>query len=246
MSPESTHTTRVLKSLIQKLSKPPLSLPPTPKGDPLRVTLLIGSSLHDPLSVELFDLILPPSLPAPEHPDAASYHPLPEIKHTFRQDNKLPPRFISAVSAALVVTPWVILLSLVSSFFPLPHCLQCVYIVWLMTITVVSSCPAPNTPFFSEHFAIHSLPRRIRRSTILVLGRSQTRSSPPLRCNSFHPHCFCWENRTGKHWQSSCWQTLIIGSCKWYIHTYLCFQKKKLTSAVTKLCHRETRIPMRQ
>ena len=85
------------------------------------MTLLIGSALYDPLSIELFDLILPPSLPAPEHPDAASYHPLPEIKHTFRPDHKVPPRFISAVSAALVVTPWVILLSLVSFFsFPLP------------------------------------------------------------------------------------------------------------------------------
>jgi oligosaccharyltransferase complex subunit delta (ribophorin II) len=90
------------------------------------VTLLIGSSLYDPLSVELFDLILPLSLPAPEHPDAASYHPLPEIKHTFRPDHKVPPRLISAVSAALVVAPWVILLSLVSSFsFPLLY----VYII---------------------------------------------------------------------------------------------------------------------
>ena len=81
------------------------------------MTLLIGSSLHDPLSIELFDLILPHSLPAPQHPDVASYHPLPEIKHTFRPDHKPPPRFISAVSAALVVAPWVILLNLVSFFF---------------------------------------------------------------------------------------------------------------------------------
>jgi len=102
------------------LSKPPLSLPPTPKSDPLQVTLLIGSSLHDPLSIELFDLVLPRSLPAPEHPDEASYYPLPEIKHTFRPDHKLPPRFISAVSAALVVTPWVVLLSLWSQVAPRP------------------------------------------------------------------------------------------------------------------------------
>ena len=81
------------------------------------MTLLIGSSLHDPLSVELFDLILPRSLPAPEHPDAPSYRPLPEIKHTFRPDHKSPPRFISAVSALVVVAPWVILLSLVKTFF---------------------------------------------------------------------------------------------------------------------------------
>ena len=103
-------------------------LPPTPNSNPLRVTLLIGSSLHDPLSVELFDLILPPSLPAPEHPDAASYHLLPEIQHTFHPDHKVPPRFISAVSAALVVAPWIILLSLVSSFSSPPY-FNCVYIV---------------------------------------------------------------------------------------------------------------------
>ena len=104
-------------------------LPPTPKGDPLRVTLLIGSSLHDPLSVDLFDLILPLSLPAIEHPDAASYQPLPEIKHTFRPDHKVPPRIISAVSAALVVAPWVVLLSLVSTFLvppPSPHFILCI------------------------------------------------------------------------------------------------------------------------
>ena len=95
-------------------------LPPTPDSDPLQVTLFIGSSLHDPLSVELFDLILPPSLPALEHPDAASYHPLPEIKHTFRPDHKSPPRFISAVSAVLVMTPWIILLGLVRFFFSSP------------------------------------------------------------------------------------------------------------------------------
>ncbi|KAF8814742.1 oligosaccharyl transferase delta subunit [Phlegmacium glaucopus] len=102
------------------LSKPPLSLPPTPKSDPLQVTLLIGSPLHDPLSIELFDLILPRSPPAPEHPDEAAYRPRPEIKHTFRPDHKAPPRFISAVSAALVLTPWVILLSLWSQVAPRP------------------------------------------------------------------------------------------------------------------------------
>jgi len=82
------------------------------------VSLFIGSPLHDPLSVELFELVLPRSLPAPEHPDAASYHSLPEIKHTFRPDHKLPPRFISAVSAALVLTPWIILLGLWSQVAP--------------------------------------------------------------------------------------------------------------------------------
>ncbi|KAF9485020.1 oligosaccharyl transferase delta subunit [Pholiota conissans] len=101
-------------------SKPPLSLPPTPNSDPLKVTLIIGSPLHDPLSVELFDLVLPRSQPAPQHPLEATYHPLPEIKHTFRATNKLPPRFISAVSALVTLTPWVVLLGLWSQVAPKP------------------------------------------------------------------------------------------------------------------------------
>ncbi|PPQ89230.1 hypothetical protein CVT25_001309 [Psilocybe cyanescens] len=102
------------------LSKPPLSLPPTPNGDPLKVTLLIGSSLYDPLSVELFDLVLPRSQAAPEHPLESTFHPLPEIKHTFRAENKLPPKFISAVAAGVVLAPWAVLLGLWSQVAPKP------------------------------------------------------------------------------------------------------------------------------
>jgi len=102
------------------LSKPPLSLPPTSGTNPLKVTVLIGSSQYDPLSVELFDLVLPASRPAPEHPQESTYHPLPEIKHTFRPENKLPPRFISAVFSGVVLAPWVVLLGLWSQVAPHP------------------------------------------------------------------------------------------------------------------------------
>ncbi|KAF8155648.1 oligosaccharyl transferase delta subunit [Crassisporium funariophilum] len=102
------------------MNKPPLSLPPTPTGNPLKVTLLIGSPLHDPISIELFDLILPRSQAAPEHPGEASYRPLPPIEHTFRPDHKLPPRPISLVSAVLTLAPWVVLLSLWSQVAPRP------------------------------------------------------------------------------------------------------------------------------
>ncbi|KAF8884890.1 oligosaccharyl transferase delta subunit [Gymnopilus junonius] len=102
------------------LSKPPLSLPPTPDRDPLKVTLFIGSSVYDPLSVELFDLILPASQPAPAHPQELTFHPLPEIKHTFRPENKQPPRLISAVSVGIVFAPWVVLLGLWSQVAPRP------------------------------------------------------------------------------------------------------------------------------
>ena len=97
----------------QNPNKPPLSLPPTPSGHPLKVTLIIGSSQHDPITVELFDLVLPRSQPAPEHPLDVTYHPQPEILHTFRPDHKLPPRPISAAFAGIVLAPWAILLALV-------------------------------------------------------------------------------------------------------------------------------------
>lgn len=98
--------------VFQNMAKPPLSLPPTLK-DPLKVTLIVGSHVHSPLKVELFDLYVPASHPPPQHPDEASFHPLPVIQHTFRPDQKLPPTTISAAFSALVLAPWVVLLGLV-------------------------------------------------------------------------------------------------------------------------------------
>jgi len=99
------------------MAKPPLSIPPTTTS-PLEVTLIIGSPKHSPLKIDLFDLVLPESHPPTEHPDEASFHPLPMIEHTFRAPNKLPPRPISAVFAGLTLAPWVVLLSLWSQVFP--------------------------------------------------------------------------------------------------------------------------------
>lgn len=101
------------------MSKPPASFPPTSTA-PLQVTLIIGSPKYSPISVDLFDLAVPPSLPAPVHPDEASFHPLPEIQHAFRADEKLPPRPISAFFALLVLAPWVILVGLWSQNAPSP------------------------------------------------------------------------------------------------------------------------------
>ncbi|KZP15312.1 hypothetical protein FIBSPDRAFT_867412 [Athelia psychrophila] len=93
------------------MARPPPSLPPTGTA-PLKVTLLLGSFVHDPASIELFDLIVPASQPPPVHADEASFHVLPTIHHTFRPEQKLPPRAISAVFSALVLSPWVVLLGL--------------------------------------------------------------------------------------------------------------------------------------
>ena len=94
------------------MAKPPSSLPPS--GDaPLRVSLLLGSFVHSPVTFDLFDLHVPPSAPAPVHPEEVFYLPRPELAHTFRPDQKLPPRPISALFAALVLAPWAVLFVLV-------------------------------------------------------------------------------------------------------------------------------------
>ena len=103
------------------MAKPPISLPPSSDA-PLQVTLLIGSPNHTPLSVPLFDLQIPASHPPPVHPDEASFHILPEIQHTFRPDQKLPPKPISAIFSAAVLAPWVVLLGLVRVRTLLLHC----------------------------------------------------------------------------------------------------------------------------
>lgn len=99
--------------LVQNMARPPASIPPTTASTPLKVELIIGSFIHSPLKVDLFDLLLPESQPAPQHPDEASFHPLPPIHHEFRPEQKLPPRIVSAVSALLVLSPWVVLVGLV-------------------------------------------------------------------------------------------------------------------------------------
>ncbi|KAF8586605.1 oligosaccharyl transferase delta subunit [Ramaria rubella] len=105
------------------LARPPVSLPPTPNASvPLHVTLIIGSFEHSPLSHSLFDLYLPVSHPASQHPDEPSFHPLPEIHHTFQPAPKTPFVVFSALGAALVVTPWIVLIGLWGSIpHRLPH-----------------------------------------------------------------------------------------------------------------------------
>ncbi|KDQ58336.1 hypothetical protein JAAARDRAFT_154768 [Jaapia argillacea MUCL 33604] len=105
------------------MARPPASLPPTsPTSPPLKVSLLLGSFAHSPAKFDLFELSIPASQPVAQHPDEASFHLLPEIQHTFRPEQKLPPRPVSAFFAALVLTPWVVLIGLCATIQPtVPH-----------------------------------------------------------------------------------------------------------------------------
>jgi len=103
------------------MAKPPSSLPPSGEA-PLRVSLLLGSFVHSPATLDLFDLHIPPSAPAPVHPDEHHYHPHTELGHTFHPEPKLPPRFVSAFFAALVLAPWAVLFILWGAVRPsVPH-----------------------------------------------------------------------------------------------------------------------------
>ncbi|EJD51214.1 hypothetical protein AURDEDRAFT_111834 [Auricularia subglabra TFB-10046 SS5] len=104
------------------MAKPPIALPATPTGGPLQVWLVLGSFKYQSAAYRLFELYLPRTQPAPQHPDEPSFHPLPAIHHTFRPDPKLPPRIISLVFAGAVLAPWAILLALLARIpHPLPR-----------------------------------------------------------------------------------------------------------------------------
>ena len=98
------------------MARPPSSLPPTSPDSTLKVSLIIGSFVHKPLAVDLFDLVVPASQPLVPHPEEVHYHPQPNIEHRFRPEQKIPPTFISAVFSVLVLAPWIVLVGLVSFF----------------------------------------------------------------------------------------------------------------------------------
>src|SRR6185437_675186 len=98
------------------MAKPPPSLPPS-GAEPLKASLILGSYVHSPVKWDLFDIQLPPSLPASVLPEEELYYPRPTIEHTFRPDQKAPPRVVSALFSLLVLSPWLGLFVAVS--FPL-------------------------------------------------------------------------------------------------------------------------------
>lgn len=94
------------------MARPPASLPPT-TTNPLKVSLILGSYIHSPAQYDLFDLLVPASQPPPTHADAAAFAPRPEITHTFRPEQRIPAKAVSAFFAAFVFWPWLVLVGFV-------------------------------------------------------------------------------------------------------------------------------------
>ena len=95
------------------MNKPPSELPLIVAAQPLRADLLLGSFVHGPTTLPLFDIVMPASGTAPASPEESTYHPLPEIVYTFRPKQKLPVTALSGLFALAVLAPWPILLFLV-------------------------------------------------------------------------------------------------------------------------------------
>ncbi|TFY56725.1 hypothetical protein EVJ58_g7459 [Rhodofomes roseus] len=103
------------------MARPPTSLPPT-TTNPLKVSLILGSFTHSPAQYELFDLYVPASQSPPAHPDEAAFAPRPEITHTFRPEQRIPAKAVSAFFAAFVFWPWLVLVGFWFEISPrVPH-----------------------------------------------------------------------------------------------------------------------------
>lgn len=103
------------------MARPPASLPPT-TTNPLKVSLILGSFVHSPAQYELFDLSLPASQPPPTHADEITFAPRPEITHTFRPEQRIPAKAVSAFFGAFVFWPWLVLLGFVRPSFRSSDC----------------------------------------------------------------------------------------------------------------------------
>lgn len=184
------------------MAKPPSSLPPT-TSSPLKVSLLLGSFEHDPARYELLDLVLPASQPAPQHADEATFSLLPEIAHTFRPDQKLPPKAISAAFSALVTAPWLALFFLVRLNSLCSQCLRYLAqpqsMVYLRIPPIVVQVRHQSSPPLRPAGpTIHQPPRGVRRVAPLVLGRPPAGRRPPVRDHPDALHRLRGQNCAGR------------------------------------------------
>jgi hypothetical protein len=108
---------------LQNTSKPPAALLPT-HGN-FHLTLLLSSlDAYTPLSYPLGDVSLPPSIlkplsrkrhDLPARPGEPAFQPEIELFHTFRAEEDLGGMGMSLVGTILALSPWAVLVALVSA-----------------------------------------------------------------------------------------------------------------------------------
>lgn len=174
---------------LQNMAKPPTSLPPSGSA-PLSVTLILGSFVHSPATIHLFDMQIPPSLPAPQHPEEASFYLLPEIQHTFRPEQKVPPTVISGFFTLLVLAPWVVLVGLVRpglSVYPFPYTSAHVHRVLLFSLLFLGYlCIVALTHFLLSHHQSFSGPQSPPKSRISSIFPYSPSPEPSLASRLFY------------------------------------------------------------
>lgn len=181
----------------QSARRPPPGIPATTEGTVLSVDLILGSFTRTSSVIPLLTVKLPPSLPVAPHPEESLYHVKPPLHHTFKEEQRMPSKTISLAFVVIALSPWVILLSLVSAISAFTHPCSARKNEGLLTTRFFSKYVALASP--STHCtlilnsSIHRSPRRFRGSHHLVLGGPQNRPSPQLRCSPRPHHCRCWE-----------------------------------------------------
>ena len=195
------------------MARPPSSLPPT--GDaPLAVSLILGSFTHDPARFELFNLAVPPSAPVVPHPDATTFALRPEITHTFRPEPKVPPKFISAAFAALVLAPWVVLLGLVCVSPTIAP------VVRALILSAVGCCSPKRPPLVQpKHRPFHRLLGRYGGYPALVLVRLASRPSPSVRLPHGDPDRLHGQKCTREH--VVCTHRIKVDACTLGVPKYI-------------------------
>jgi len=94
--------------------RPPPGIPATSEDTILSVDLILGSFTRTSSTISLLKLKLPPSLPVVPHPEESLYHPKPPIYHTFREEQRMPPKVLSLLFVAIAFSPWGALFFLLS------------------------------------------------------------------------------------------------------------------------------------
>ncbi|KAI8910668.1 Dolichyl-diphosphooligosaccharide--protein glycosyltransferase subunit Swp1 [Powellomyces hirtus] len=82
--------------------------------DPGQTTLKLYIASHDviPVSYNVGDIELSFTAPQKEESVWDIFHPLPEIKHQFRADEKMPNQLLSSVFSLGVLAPWLLLIGM--------------------------------------------------------------------------------------------------------------------------------------
>jgi len=143
------------------------------------VDLILGSFTRTSSTISLLKLKLPPSLPVAPHPEESLYHPKPPIYHTFREEQRMPPKVLSLLFVAITLSPWGVLFLLVCRCRRFAKNIQYLTLYLHSPILIALPLTVPSQAV-NGHSSFHCSPPCLRDIDRLVLGRLTHRTSPHL------------------------------------------------------------------